>query len=96
MKEMEKNKKTTIKISDKTKKRLDHIKLHSKESYEETLQRIIDILNICHSSPERARAHLIKLDRVRNTLQRPLTLREKPKAQVSSQLSSHQRNRQSL
>ena len=54
---------TTIKLSTDTKARLDHLKEYRRETYEDILQRILDILNLCRASPERARSRLIAIDR---------------------------------
>lgn len=54
---------TTIKLSKKTKQRLDKLKVYKRESYEEIVQKILDILNICRVSPERAQRRLILLER---------------------------------
>lgn len=54
---------TTIKLSLETKKRLDQFKRYKRETYEEILQNMLGILNLCRFSPERARAHLRALDK---------------------------------
>lgn len=59
----EKSKITTIKLSKETKARLEHVKEYKRESYEEVLQKMLEILNICKINPLRARAHLIAIDR---------------------------------
>ena len=64
------NKITTIKLNKSTKKRLDSIKEHKRESYEEVLQKILLTLNICKVNPLRARARLIGIDRRKRALQR--------------------------
>ena len=61
----ENNKITTIKLTTSTKKRLDHLRLYKRETYDEILQKMLEILSICRSAPERARAHLITLDKQR-------------------------------
>ncbi|OGJ21706.1 hypothetical protein A3K73_03100 [Candidatus Pacearchaeota archaeon RBG_13_36_9] len=43
---------TTIKLSRKTKERLDSLKEHSKESYEETIKKMLYILNLIRKNPE--------------------------------------------
>jgi len=53
---------TTIKISKKTKKRLDNLKEYKRESYEEIMEKIFDVLNTCRINPLKARARLIKID----------------------------------
>ena len=49
---------TTIKLDKKTKERLDHLKEYKRETYDDLLQKILEILNICKANPERARARL--------------------------------------
>lgn len=55
---------TTIKLQKKTKSRLDKLKIHKRESYDETIQKILEILNICRIQPEKARAKLIEIDKI--------------------------------
>ncbi len=54
---------TTIKLSEETKSRLNHLRVYKKETYEEILQKMLDILNTCRVSPEKARGKLIGIDR---------------------------------
>ena len=54
---------TTIKLQKKTKSRLDKLKVYKRESYEEVLQYILDILNICRINPEKARIKLLRIGR---------------------------------
>lgn len=56
---------TTIKLDKKTKTRLDKLRVYKRESYDEIVQSMLDVLNTCRISPERARAKLIFLDRTR-------------------------------
>lgn len=42
---------TTIKLSDKTKQRLDHLKEYAGESYDAIINKNLNILNICIRSP---------------------------------------------
>lgn len=56
---------TTIKLDKKTKDRLDKLRVYKRETYDEVVQSMLDILNICRANPERARARLIGLDRAR-------------------------------
>ena len=80
---------TTIKLSESTKSRIDHLKLYPRETYEEIMQRILEILNITRSSPERAKMQLIKLDKERK---RNLGLKEeKPKQENSKSEKQLQR-----
>lgn len=61
----EKDKITTIKLSHSTKKRIDHLKRYPRETYEEIMVRMLELLNMARQSPERARISLIKLDKER-------------------------------
>ena len=56
---------TTIKLTGATKSILDHLKLYPRETYEEIMQRLLEILNTTRSNPERARMELIKLEKER-------------------------------
>jgi len=58
---------TTIKLSQSTKARLDNLRIYKHETYEEILQKMLELLNICRSTPERARTYLMDLDRQRKT-----------------------------
>lgn len=60
---------TTIKLSKKSKDRLDKFKVYSRETYEEVLLSMIDILNLCRQSPEQARQRLSQLDQQRRQRQ---------------------------
>ena len=54
---------TTIKLDIKTKSRLDKLKSYKRETYDDILQKMLEILNLCRNSPNKARAKLIELDR---------------------------------
>jgi len=56
---------TTIKVDKETKMRLDKLKVHQKESYDEIIQKILFILNLCKASPEEARGRLLAIDKVK-------------------------------
>ena len=55
---------TTIKISRTTKERLDKMRSHRRETYEDIIKRVIDVLNLCKINPEKARVKLRFLDKV--------------------------------
>ena len=59
---------TTIKLNRKTKERLDVLKIHKRESYEEILQKILEILNLCRINPEAAKVKLMRIDRAKKEL----------------------------
>lgn len=56
---------TTIKLSEETKHRLDHLKLYPRETYDEIVQRLLNILNLTIKNPQASRARLINLDKQR-------------------------------
>lgn len=64
-KEKDRNKITTIKLSEGTKERIEHLRSYKRESYEDILQKILEVLNLSRINPERARLHLITIDRER-------------------------------
>lgn len=61
---------TTIKLNKTTKDRLDKLKIHRRESYDEVLQEVLKILNICKREPIKAKSRLIKIDRARADFER--------------------------
>lgn len=54
---------TTIKLLESTKSRIDKLRIHKRETYDEILQNMLVILNLCKVNPERARRKLILLDK---------------------------------
>lgn len=58
---------TTIKLASDTKARLDHFRLYRRETYDDVVQKMLELLNLCRSAPERARMRLIALDKQRKT-----------------------------
>ena len=54
---------TTIKLKKTTKDRLDKLRAHKRETYDDILERTLGILNICRASPIRAQARLRILER---------------------------------
>ena len=61
---MSSNNITTIKITKQTKERLNKLKSHKRETYEDLIQDILNILNLCKINPEKARLKLKLLDKV--------------------------------
>ncbi len=53
---------TTIKIHKQTKERLDRLKEHERETYEQVLRKILFILNLSKKNPEKATRLFRKLD----------------------------------
>ena len=58
---------TTIKLQKNTKNRLDKLKIHRRESYDDIIQKILEILNLCRSQPEKARLKLIEIDKINHS-----------------------------
>ncbi|MEK6893073.1 MAG: hypothetical protein AABX07_02625 [Nanoarchaeota archaeon] len=56
---------TTVKLKSKTKKRLDHLRVYRRETYDEILEKILDVLNLCRLNPEIARAKLVAIDKAK-------------------------------
>ena len=56
---------TTIKVDRETKHRLDKLKVHPKESYDEIIQKILFILNLCKANPNEAKGRLLAIDKVK-------------------------------
>lgn len=55
---------TTIKIHKGTKTRLDRLKEHERETYEQVLRKILFILNLSKKNPEKAQRIFNKIDSV--------------------------------
>jgi hypothetical protein len=53
---------TTIKLKGETKKRLDYLKEHKRETYEEVIRKILFILNKIRKDPISANRLLSKID----------------------------------
>ena len=61
---------TTIKLDKSTKNRIDKLKIHEKESYDKTLQKILSILNTLKQNPFQARTKLEEIDTLKNKIKR--------------------------
>ncbi len=62
---VESSKITTIKIDRDTKLRLDKLRVHSKESYDEIIQKMLYVLNLCKANPSEAKGRLIAIDKLK-------------------------------
>jgi hypothetical protein len=62
---------TTIKLQKKTKKRLEKIRTHPRESYEELLQKLLDLLNSLHADPDQAYGQLRVIEKQNRELNKP-------------------------
>ena len=58
----EKGKITTIKLEYETKERLDRLKEHEKESYNQVIKKILHLLNIFRKNPEQGNKILRAID----------------------------------
>ena len=56
---------TTIKINEKTKERIELLRVYKRESYDDILVKILEVLNICRASPDKARSRLMMIDKER-------------------------------
>jgi len=59
------NKSTTIKVSEKTRDRLEHLKEHKEESADTLINKALNILNICVRSPSLAGRILKDIDKTK-------------------------------
>ncbi len=53
---------STIKVHKQTKKRLERLKEHPRETYEQVLRKILYILNVSKKNPEKAQRIFNKID----------------------------------
>ena len=59
---------TTIKLEKDTKARLDKLRIHKKESYDEVIQKVLGLLNLCKIDPFKARNKLHEIDRIKQLI----------------------------
>ncbi len=59
------NKTTTIKVTEKTRDRLEHLKEHKEESADTLINKALNILNICVRSPSLAGRILKDIDKTK-------------------------------
>ncbi len=64
----EENKITTIKLLEETKLRIEKLREHKRESYEEILKKILYVLNVARDEPEKARRILERISELRNRM----------------------------
>src|SRR3989344_4868279 len=79
---MEEGKITTIKLLEETKFRIEKLKEHKKESYDDILRKILYILNLVRDEPEKGKKLLEKISSTRSQMleeerQREENLKEK-------------------
>ena len=54
---------TTIKLTRETKERLEKLRVHKRETYDEIVQRMLNLMNVSRFNPESARRRLMLLER---------------------------------
>lgn len=59
---------TTIKISKKTKARIDNLKEYKRETYEEIINKVLDTMNSFKTNPEEAKRRLSLIDQKRRQM----------------------------
>jgi len=67
-KKQDNHKITTIKLSSETKNRIEKLKEHPRETFEQILKKILNILNLIKINPEQARYNLNRIDETRKRL----------------------------
>jgi len=73
---------STIKLSNLTKQRLLKLKGHKRDSFEDIIANILEILNTCRNNPEKARVELIHLDKKHIEISKS-KIKEKPETRNS-------------
>lgn len=64
----EENKITTIKLLEETKNRIEKLREHKRESYDDILRKILYVLNIARDDPEKARRVLERISELRERM----------------------------
>jgi hypothetical protein len=59
---------TTIKLLEETKLRIEKLREHKRESYDDILRKILYVLNTARDSPESARRILERISELRNRM----------------------------
>lgn len=59
---------TTIKLLEETKLRIEKLREHKRESYDDILKKILYVLNTARDSPEKAKRILEKISEIRNRM----------------------------
>ena len=77
---------TTLKLTRDTKERLECLRVYRRETSDEILRKIIDILNTCRLEPERARMRLLMIDQERKRNLYPEEKEEKQKKKAEKKI----------
>ena len=56
---------TTLKLAQETKERIEHLRVYNRESYDDILRKILEVLNLCRTEPNKARMRLFLIDKER-------------------------------
>jgi ribosome-binding ATPase YchF (GTP1/OBG family) len=67
-KKNEEGKITTIKLLEETKLRIEKLREHKRESYDDILRKILYVLNIARDSPEKAKRVLERIEDLRKRM----------------------------
>ena len=67
---------TTIKLSKETKERLEKLREHRRESYDELLKKVLWILNTVKVNSDKAKKVLVKIDENRKRLLKKLEIKK--------------------
>ena len=59
---------TTIKLLEETKLRIEKLREHKRESYDDILRKILYILNIVRDEPDKAKRILVKISELRQRM----------------------------
>jgi predicted transcriptional regulator len=59
---------TTIKLDKETKERLEKLREHKRESYDELIRKILYVLSLAKTEPEKARITLSRIDENRERM----------------------------
>ena len=59
---------TTLKLLEETKMRIEKLREHKRESYDDILRKILYILNIAREDPEKARKVLVRISALRQRM----------------------------
>ena len=68
---------TTLKLTKNTKTRLEKLKSYRRETYDELLEKILEMLNLIRLDPESARARLSAIDRQNRKFRKKPTQKKK-------------------
>ena len=83
---------TTIKLSKDTKGIIDKLKVYRRETYDEVLQEMLSILNLCKVNSEAARRRLLVIDK-RGKLEKKKSFSEEFKNKFAEELGNTKQNK---